>query len=116
MKKRIKNLWIEALKGDEHALAELGFALWNGKGCRKNRALARVCLERSAAMGNRSAFFLYHRLFSRGRKVIDDQSYRDIFKEYLEAPGTRSKRELMNYLRLGTREQKREIRDRMMRW
>ncbi|WP_181995566.1 hypothetical protein [Clostridium sp. AM58-1XD] len=48
--------------------------------------------------------------------MIDDQSYRDIFREYLEAPGTRSKRELMNYLRLGTREQKREIRDRMMRW
>ncbi|RGY99695.1 SEL1-like repeat protein [Clostridium sp. AM58-1XD] len=57
MKKRIKNLWIEALKGDEHALAKLGFALWNGKGCRKNRALARVCLERSAQWGIAPLFF-----------------------------------------------------------
>lgn len=109
MEKREKNLWIRALQGSAKAYRKLG-SVYLLHGTDKNdRELARMCLEKSMELGDETGYLLYHRMFSGGKKVIDDSSYEAIWEEYQSARGMQEKKRLKRYLYLGTRSQKRKI-------
>lgn len=59
-------------------------------------------------MGSERTYLIYHRLFSRGKKLIDDPSYEEMVREYREITGAQDvkrKKILEGYLRLGTKQQ-----------
>ncbi|MCD7766950.1 MAG: hypothetical protein LUH53_10650 [Lachnospiraceae bacterium] len=126
MKKSVRNDWIRAVgRDDPEAFYRLGkYYLRRGGVDGGDRTLGRVCLKKSMELGCEEAFFLYHRLYSRGKKVIDDASYEEMAKAYVSGhpyssdgpddkcaeevfPLTQgmSRRTLRRYLKLGTREQ-----------
>lgn len=109
MKKNIKNLWKKALQGDSDAYRKLGILFLSGKRCGRDWELAGLCLEKSMEMGNQESYFLYHKVFSGGKQVIDDRSYRDIYRAYRKEEDPLKKKELADYLCLGTLRQKKMI-------
>lgn len=100
MKKKIRNLWIKALKGNAVAYRKLAILFLQGKECKKDMALAKLCLDKAAELGDEAGYLIYHRMFSRGKKVIDDLSYRDMRRDYRKTKDWREKRRLGRYLRL----------------
>lgn len=109
MKRNIRILWKKALRGDSDAYRELGIMLLLGKGCKRDWELAGLCLEKSMDLGNQESYFLYHKAFSRGKQVIDDASYEEIYCDYLGEKDPVKKKELERYLRLGTERQMKKI-------
>lgn len=112
MNKHMRVLCIKALNGSGEACRKLGIVFLTGKECPKDRQLAKVCLRRGAELGDEEAYFLYHRLFSRGRKVIDDHSYQELWEEYEREGDEKKKRKLKKYLNLGTVKQREKQRRR----
>ncbi len=110
MKRSVKILWKRALKGNGAAFRKLGIIFLEGKKCNRDVELARLCIKRSMEMGDQKSFFLYHRLFSKGKQVIDDRSYRDIYFEYGKEKEPTKRKKLKEYLNLGTAHQKEAIR------
>lgn len=102
MKRKIKLLWKKALKGNSEAYRKLGILfLKNGKS-ELDLELAKLCLEKSMEIGNQECYFLYHQIFSKGKKVIDDRSYAEIYLDYKEEKNSVKRKELEKYLKLGT--------------
>lgn len=110
--KRMKYLSVKALCGSGKAYRKLGILFWTGKGCERDRILAGLCLKHAAELGDEEGYFLYHRLFSKGKKVIDDRSYEELWDEYEREKDQKKKRRLAGYLKLGTKRQKRKQRGR----
>lgn len=104
MNRRITVLWIQALRGSGQAYRKLGMIWYRGGGM--ERILAKLCLEKAMERGDEYSFFLYHKYFSKGRRVIDDLSYRAMCDEYMRAPNTSERKKLRPYLAMGTRRQK----------
>ncbi len=98
MKKRIRSLWIKALKGNAAAYRKLGILFLQGKECKRDMLLAKLCLDKAAELGDERGYFIYHRVFSRGKKVIDDLSYRDMYRDYWGTKDWRVRRRLGRYL------------------
>lgn len=96
----VKKLWKKALVGDGAAFRRLGILFLKGEVCRRDKKAARLCLQKAMEAGDERGYLLYHRLFSRGKEVIDDVSYIQMYQEY---------RLLPQYLALGTRRQKRLV-------
>ncbi|MCC8138251.1 MAG: hypothetical protein LIO76_09385 [Clostridiales bacterium] len=128
MKKNVRNDWIRAVgRDDPEAFYRLGrYYLRRGGVSGGDRTLGRVCLKKAMQLGSEEAFFLYHHLYSRGEKVIDDASYEEMAKAYVSGypyssdgkhgesgedtfPLTQgmSRQTLRRYLELGTKKQKR---------
>lgn len=101
MDKRERNLWVKALKGSGKAYRKLGVIFWQGKRCKRDRELARLCLQKAAEMGDERGYFLYHGIFSRGKKIIDDFSYEEMYRDYIRTGDLKEKKRLERYLRLG---------------
>lgn len=100
LNKKIRNLWIKALKGSGKAYRELGIIFLKGKTCKRDDQLAKLCLDKAAELGDEQGYLLYHRIFSKNGKVIDDLSYGEMCRDYREAKSWREKRRLKNYLEL----------------
>lgn len=109
MKKREKTLWMQALQNHADAYRRLGMMYLEKGMFKKNQDLARLCLERSMEMGDEESYFLYHKIFSKGQKVIDDHSYQTMWREYQMGTDEKEKKRLRQYLELGTRKQKKKI-------
>lgn len=106
--RKLTVLWIRALKGSRAAYRELGKLYMKGR--KQEQVLAKLCLEKSMDMGDEESLFIYHAYFARGRKVIDDQSYREMLADYRAASDAAQRRRLKRYLRMGTRRQRRYLR------
>jgi len=106
MKGKVRKLWIKALKGDNTAYRSLGILLLRGRGCQRDKIAAGLCLRKAMEAGDEQGYLLYHRLFSKGRKVIDDASYIQIYQEYRKSGNRREKKRFGQYLALGTKRQK----------
>ena len=102
----IRKYWIRALKGSAGAYRTLGMLFLLGKTCKKDRRLARLCLQKAMEMGDETAYFLYHREFSGNKKVIDDMSYKKMWEEFKAAKNPKEKKRLVMYLNFGTKAQK----------
>lgn len=98
MEKRVRNLWVKALRGSSAAYRKLGVLFLQGKVCKRDKTLAKLCLEKAAEMGDETGYFLYHRIFSKRKKVIDDLSYEDMLRDYRETKDWKEKRRLRKYL------------------
>lgn len=109
MDKRMQNLWIRALEGSAGAYRKLGICFLRGRRCRKNKRLAGACLRKAAELGDEAGYLLYHRLFSKNKKIIDDRSYAEMCREYRNTDNQKEKKRLARYLSLGTKRQKRCI-------
>ena len=99
-------MWKKAVLGDMDVLAIMGVMLYKRGG--KNKRFGKDCIKRAMDMGSERAYLVYHRLFSRGEKLIDDPSYEEMMREYIEIYGAqdvRRKKILEGYLRLGTKQQ-----------
>lgn len=103
MEKKIRNLWIQALKGSGPAYRKLGVLFLQGKECKRDKVLARLCLEKAIEMEDEQGYFLYHRVFSKGKKVIDDSSFEGIYEDYLNTKDWRVRRKLRAYLEVGAK-------------
>lgn len=57
-------------------------------------------------MEDEKAYFLYHRKFSRGRKMIDDAFYKEIWDAYQAAEDPKERKRLARYLKFETKWQK----------
>lgn len=101
MEKKVRGLWIKALKGSSAAYRKLGVLFLQGKECKKDRALAKLCLEKAMEMGDERGYFLYHRVFSKGKRVIDDSSYKEMCRDYQETKDRRERKRLERYLAAG---------------
>ncbi len=119
MRGSVEKNWVEALQGRAEAYRELGIHYLRGAGCmavtgtkkrRVRRKLAYLCLECSAEMGDAKAFYLLNHYFNKGKRVIDDASYRQIAEEYAKEKNPENKRYLQYYLKLGTKRQRAECR------
>ncbi len=110
MKREIRNLWVQALEGSSSAYRKLGIRFYRGYGKMHDRRLAELCLREAVRMGDQKAFFLYHRFFSQGKQVIDDVSYEEIYREYRNTKDRKRKKLLYQYLLLGTKRQKEDVR------
>ena len=111
MRKRRKFRWFlkRILPGRPQIYRRLGiFFLRPGQYCDKR--LARTFLLEALRKGDEKAYLIYHRHFSRKKKVIDDRSYREIYRDYLRESCKSRRRRLKEYLKLGTRKQKRSLR------
>lgn len=106
MKKKIMKLLKKALCGECKAYRKLGCRFLEGRGCRKDRQLARLFLEKSMELGETKGFLIYHSNFSEGKEVIDDKSYEVMYREYTGIRDKKRKTELEQYLVLGTGRQK----------
>lgn len=106
MDKTWKKLWIRALEGDAGSYRKIGILLWQNRQCREDVKLARLCFWKAAELGDEKGFLLYHRIFSKGKKVIDDLSYEKIKQDYKAADHPEEKKRLARYLKLGTRKQR----------
>lgn len=102
----MRNLWIQALGGSAKAYRKLGICFFRGKWGVKDRKLAKACLEKAAELGDEPAYFLYHKLFSKNKKVVDDASYADMRETYRNTGDSMEKKRLKRYLSLGTKKQK----------
>lgn len=105
-KRKRRQLWRKAVLGDMDALAMVGAMLYRGGG--KNKRFGKACIKRAMDMGSERAYLIYHRLFSRGKKLIDDPSYEEMVREYREITGAQDVKRtkiLEGYLRLGTKQQ-----------
>lgn len=100
MNKKIRNLWVKALKGSGKAYRKLGILFLCGEVCEKDRTLARLCLDKAAEMGDEQGYILYHKVFSKGKKVIDDRSYEEMCRDYREMKEWKEKRRLGRYLEM----------------
>ena len=103
--RRVRTLWVYALKGSARAYRKLGI-YYQKAIFEKDRILAKACLEKAMELGDENAFFLYHRWFPTGKKVIDDDSYEKIWSEYCQAKNKAEQVRLKKYLHLGTKEQR----------
>lgn len=109
MDRQIRNLLVKALKGSGSAYRRLGIAFLQGKRYRPDRQLAYLCLQNAAELGDEKGYFLYHKIFSKKKKVIDDMSYEAMQREYRLTDDFREKKRLALYLKLGTEEQKQKL-------
>lgn len=75
----------------------------------RDRKLAGLLLKTAMDKGDEKAYLLYHRYFSGKKKIIDDVSYREIFEDYVREKDKSKKQVLREYLKLGTRSQKRRL-------
>lgn len=98
---------IEGMQGDGSAYRKLGLLFLGKKGQRPDVKLAKLCLMKAIEMEDEESFFIYHRIFSQGRQVIDDRCYLQMYREYRQAVGRKEKKRLKRYLLLGTGEQRR---------
>lgn len=103
MEKKIRNLWVKALRGSGAAYRKLGVMFLQGKECKRDKALAKLCLDKAAEMGDERGFFLYHRVFSKWKKVVDDLSYEEMRRDYRETKDLGEKRRLKAYLETGAK-------------
>ena len=71
-----------------------------GEFCRRDRGLAKLCLQKAAEMGDEEGFFLYHKAFSKGDQVIDDQSFAEMCRDYRKTGDLREKKRLEKYIGL----------------
>lgn len=110
MEKRIRNLWVKALSGSSAAYRKLGCIFMQGKICKKDLLLARLCLDKAAETGDEKGYLLYHKIFYAKGKIIDDLSYEDMCREYRETKSWRKKRRLKKYLEIAKKERGREHR------
>ncbi|MDO5345397.1 MAG: hypothetical protein Q4E91_06595 [Lachnospiraceae bacterium] len=106
--------WAEALQGKTEAYRKLGIYYLRRSGGRTivqkrkrsvNRKLAYLCLKAAAGKGDVRAFYLLNHHFNRGKKVIDDESYRQIARDYMKIRDPEKKKYLQYYLKLGTKQQ-----------
>ncbi len=105
MKKKIKKLWIAALKdGEPGVYRKLGKYYLAKKD--DEWIIGKLCLQKAAELGDEKSFWLYHSLFSRGKKVLDDSSYKVFLCEWNMTSNQKEKKRLRKYLELGTEEQK----------
>lgn len=109
MNQNEKKLWIKALEGSEKAYRKLGLLYLQTGGSGKDRRLGMLCLKRAMEMGDEKGFLIYHRLFSKGKQVIDDRSYQEMWREYRMAGKGEERKLLKAYLKLGTKKQKRRV-------
>ena len=109
MDRRERDLWLEALEDRGDAYRRLGEMYLQKGMTKKDRRLAKLCLEKSSELGDELGYLLYHRIFSKGKKVIDDSSYRSMQQEYQMAKEEKDRERLAKYLELGTKEQKGEL-------
>lgn len=98
MDKRIRNLLVRALKGSKTAYRKLGIVFLQGAICKRDRALARLCLDKAIELGDEESYFLYHREFSKKKQVIDDRSFEEMRRDYRKAVGRKEKKRLEGYL------------------
>ncbi len=122
MDRRMRRLLLKAMEGSGSACRRLGLLFIRPKNLAKCRTgfwnpcpvrdlrLARVFLERSIELGDEKGYIIYHRLFSKGKKVLDDPSYQEIYLDYRKAENRNVQKRLREYLRLGTNRQKRMAR------
>lgn len=103
MNRRIRNLWVQALKGSGAAYRKLGILFLKGKVCKRDRKLAKLCLNKAAEMEDEQGYLLYHKVFSKKKKVIDEQSYREMYRDYLAAESRKEKKRLRKYLEMEER-------------
>ncbi|MCD8348662.1 MAG: hypothetical protein LUD16_12115 [Lachnospiraceae bacterium] len=138
--KRIRKTWLRALEQDDPgAFYRLGVyylkefsrrnvccqTLWHRGTSHRPEPdirMAHACLKKAMELGSEDGFLLYHRLFSRGKKVIEDDSYAQMVREYRicqaadRSAGAEQrdhgaygyKERLKRYLALGTKAQKRK--------
>lgn len=102
----VNRLWVKALKGNARAYRHLGILFLKGKGCKRDKRLAKQCLKKAIEAGDEPGYLLYHRLFSRGMQVIDDASYLQIYQEFETAGNQKVKKRFGLYLALGTKRQR----------
>lgn len=108
MNRRIKTLWVKALKGDSEAYRRLGMIFLKGRRHRQDHELGALCLRKAMQMGNEKAWFMYHRIFSKGKEVIDSESYAEIYREYKNSKNVFIRKRLCRYLQMGTTQQIKE--------
>lgn len=117
-----EKIWLDALQGSAEAYRMLGSYYLRRAGRRAKTAakkrkirvkLAYLCLEYAAELGDAKASYLFYHNFCRGKKVIDDESYRQIANEYMETKGQQKKKELQYYLKQGTKQQQAKCRERL---
>ncbi|HIZ80190.1 MAG TPA: hypothetical protein IAA17_10430 [Candidatus Lachnoclostridium stercorigallinarum] len=106
MGRRGRKLIIEAVEGSGRSCRKLGLYFFRMRQRPGRKELALRCLRRAAQLGDEMGYLLYHRLTHRGRKVIDDRSYRQMAAEYGGLLPGAEKRRLRQYLLLGTDRQK----------
>lgn len=106
MNQKERLFWIKALKGSGKAYRKLGVLYLRAGRGRMDQKLGKLCLEHGIELGDEAAYLIYHRLFSRGKQVIDDRSYAEMWREYRKTGGARKKKRLEAYLKLGTERQK----------
>lgn len=104
--RQILRLFIKGLQGSSRAYRRLGYLFLKNYSIAEYRKLGELCLLEAVKMGDEEAYFLYHRLFSRKKQVIDDQSYLQFWNEYQSTKSSREKERLRHYLLLGTNRQK----------
>lgn len=104
MEKRVRNLWVKALRGNSAAYRKLGRIFIQGKICKKDMLLAKLCLNKAAEMGDEQGYMLYHKIFYTKEKIIDDLSYEEMRREYRETKSRRKKKWLKKYLEIAEKE------------
>lgn len=110
MEKSIRNLWVKALSGSSAAYRKLGCLFMQGRICKKDMLLAKLCLNQAAEMGDEQGYLLYHKFFYTKGKIIDDLSYEDMCKEYRETKSRRKKKWLKKYLEVAKKERREPLR------
>lgn len=105
MRKKIRKLWIKALKGDAKAYRILG-RFYGSRIGGSELELSRLCLEKAVELGDEEAFFILHQRYSKGKMVIDDSSYEKMWEMYQKGTDPEEKKKLKRYLHLGTAKQK----------
>lgn len=98
MDKRIRNLLVKALRGNKIAYRKLGMLFLQGTICKRDRKLAKLFLDKAIELGDEKSYFLYHREFSKGKKVIDNRSYEEMRRDYQNPLGRKEKEILAGYL------------------
>ena len=106
MRNTMQDLWAAALEGNKNAYRKLGIRFWKGSLCRKNEHLAALCFEKAAELGDEKGYYLYGRLCAKKKKMIDDNSYRDMSRDYLASKDRKERKRLLLFLSLGTKVQK----------
>lgn len=100
LNRKIRNLWVKALRDSGTAYRKLGIVFLEGKICKKDRLLAKLCLDKAAELGDEQGYLLYHREFSKRKKVIDDRSYEEMRRDYRKAKGWKERKRLKRYLEI----------------
>lgn len=100
MDKKIRSLLVKALKGSSTAYRKLGIIFLQGKVCKRDKLLAKLCLEKAAEMGDEQGYLLYYRSFLKKKGMIDADSYEDMRRDYYETADRKERRRLKRYLDL----------------